>query len=164
MDRSPILTPAQTTLDSVSLRLVRAARAVEARIAEALHRALAALGHPALDPLDLVALAAIGQGGVTAADLARRLGMRRRDAADAVRRLIAAGLVAPPAPRGLPKGRVLALTEAGGRLLSDCDLVLAARDRALLAPALDGAGDHPTPEVWPLIAALDQLAGEQPAL
>ena len=99
------------------LPLVRLLATATHGLVEEMHAALADAGHPAVRPAHGFALNAIGDAGVTTADLARKLGMTKQGAAKLVESLAGLGYVRRVAHDADARARLVVLTPAGRDVL-----------------------------------------------
>jgi DNA-binding MarR family transcriptional regulator len=87
------------------------------QIIDRLHVELAEKGHPDARPIHGFALQAIGSGGITTAELGRRLGVSKQAAAKTVKNLETLGYVARVADTADARSVLLMRTALGGELL-----------------------------------------------
>jgi DNA-binding MarR family transcriptional regulator len=87
------------------------------QVIDRLHADLARKGHPDARPIHGFALQAIGSGGITTAELGRRLGVSKQAAAKTVKNLETLGYVARTADTADARSMLLMRTALGEELL-----------------------------------------------
>ena len=118
----------------LALLLLSASRWLDAQALEELERR----GWPRLSPAQSLLFAHLGEGGISPAELARRMGQSRQATHELAHGLVRIGLLAVEVDPGRRGGRLVRPTETGRRLAVDAYNILTALELRL------GAGDVAT--------------------
>lgn len=138
--------------DSLTLRLLHACRAFQARIADGLALELGARGWNGIGPSQLAFLAELDcPSGTHASEAARRLGISRQAVHKLLRELAGMGILSVSDDPARGNRNTIAFTPHGMALMAECRTILAEMDAGLL---------RRLPEAESVIASLTGQDGE----